>query len=74
MPNIVTRAISGAIYVALLLGCLIFSPRVAFAILMLVFSIFGAIEYSRMTGSRSTFLRLVDIVATALPPFSCLWP
>ncbi|MCI9042871.1 MAG: phosphatidate cytidylyltransferase [Muribaculaceae bacterium] len=72
MPNILTRAISGAIYVALLLGCLILSPRVAFAILMLVFSIFGAIEYSRMTGSKSTLLRLFDIVATALPPFFVL--
>ena len=73
MPNILTRAISGAIYVALLPGCLILSPRVAFAILMLVFSIFGAIEYSRMTGSKSTLLRLFDIiVATALPPFFVL--
>ncbi len=51
---------------------LILSPRVAFAILMLVFSIFGAIEYSRMTGSKSTLLRLFDIVATALPPFFVL--
>ncbi len=72
MPNIMIRAISGAIYVALLLGCLIFSPRVAFAILMLIFSIFGAIEYTRMTASASRWLRVADIVATALPPFFVL--
>ncbi|MCM1532836.1 MAG: phosphatidate cytidylyltransferase [Ruminococcus flavefaciens] len=63
------RALSGAVYVALILGCLIFSPRVAFALLMLLFSILAAIEYTRMSADRTPFLRIADIVATALPPF-----
>lgn len=67
-----TRAISGAVYVALILGCLIFSPRVAFAILMLIFSIFGAIEYTRITTCATRLLRIADIVATALPPLFVL--
>lgn len=67
MPNIMTRAISGAIYVALILGCLIFSPRIAFAILMLIFSIFGAIEYTRMVGWPNRGLRIADIAATTVP-------
>lgn len=72
MPNIMIRAISGAVYVALILGCLIFSPRIAFALLMLLFSILGALEYTRLSGDRRPFMRAADVVATALPPFFVL--
>ncbi len=67
MPNIIVRAISGAIYVALILGSLLWSPGVAFPLLMMLFAIIGSLEYSRMTGERRPALRLLDMVAAALP-------
>lgn len=67
MPNLLIRALSGAVYVALILGSLIFSPREGFVLLMLLFAILGAIEYTRMTGTRGAAVKLLDIVATALP-------
>lgn len=67
MPNIAVRALSGAVYVALIVGCLLWNHSVAFSILMLVFSIFGAIEYGRMVPSPTRGLRIADAVAVILP-------
>lgn len=72
MPNIAVRALSGAVYVALIVGCLLWSPRVAFSILMLVFSIFGAIEYGRMVPASTRGLRIADAIAVMLPPVTVL--
>lgn len=72
MPNIAVRALSGAVYVALIVGCLLWSPRVAFSVLMLVFSIFGAIEYGRMVPASTRGLRIADAIAVMLPPVTVL--
>lgn len=68
MPNIIIRALSGAVYVALILGSLFFSHRVAFPLLMLVFAILAATELTRMTADGPRGVRVADIAAAALPP------
>lgn len=68
MPNIIIRALSGAVYVALIAGCLLLSPRVAFPLLMLLFALLGAVEYTRLTGDGPRWVRVIDIVAAGLPP------
>ncbi|MCM1028778.1 MAG: phosphatidate cytidylyltransferase [Pseudoflavonifractor sp.] len=67
MPNIIVRALSGAVYVALILGSLLLSPRLAFPLLMMVFAILGSLEYSRMTGENRLGLRIIDASAAILP-------
>lgn len=67
MKNIVTRSISGIIYVALIVGSILMG-KLWFGALMAVFSIFAMIEFQRMnfngTGRAVIAGRVVDIIAT----------
>lgn len=65
MPNIMVRAISGAIYVLLIVGLLILSPGDGFAILTTIFAILASIEYSSMTRPSRSWLKIIDAIATA---------
>lgn len=65
MPNIMVRAISGAIYVLLIVGLLILSPADGFAILMTIFAVLASIEYSSMTRPSRSWLKIIDAIATA---------
>ena len=55
MTENVTRAISGAIYIALLVFCTLFSP-ITFHILFTVFMCLSIFEFSKMTNYKYYFL------------------
>lgn len=56
MNNMLVRALSGAVYVALIVLSLIFSP-VFFALLCVIFGILAVSEFSMLTASKGETLR-----------------
>ena len=65
MKNLIIRALSGAVYVALIIGSILFGGKWGFPILCCVFTFLGIIEFQKMTRSdmhESPLLLLVDVV------------
>lgn len=52
MTNLQTRAISGTVYVALIVGSILFGPQL-FTFLMACFGLLAAVEYTRMVRSET---------------------
>lgn len=73
MNNLVTRSLSGIVYVALIVGAIIAGPY-WFMVLMVCFSILAIIEFQMLTHSRqsrSTIARAINIVDIAATVALC---
>lgn len=75
MKNIVTRSISGIIYVGLIVGAL-FAGSIWFTALCVLFCLLAMLEFQKLTSARSNdaialAIRLTDIVAAVAPCVVC---
>lgn len=78
MKNIVVRALSGAVYVALVLFSLLYRAEFMFPLLCAVFALLASVEFYRMVKPADTprALHLLDIAVVTLMPMLFLfsWP
>lgn len=67
MKNVVTRAITGAVYVGIIVGCIV-GGQVWFWLLALLLAMLGVDELNRITNRNfmSTSMRLLDMAGAAL--------
>ena len=79
MTENVTRAISGAVYIALLVFCTLFSP-ITFHILFTVFMCLSIYEFSKMTHYKSYYLFAIGGILISvlfflsqLPPINLIY-
>ena len=79
MTENVTRSISGAVYIALLVFCTLFSP-ITFHILFTVFMCLSIYEFSKMTHYKSYYLFAIGGILISvlfflsqLPPINLIY-
>ena len=67
MNNMMTRALSGAVYVALLVFTLMFAPSAGFAVLMIIFAMIGIGELQAMRAVEAPMSKAVRFLDLLMP-------
>ena len=67
MNNMTTRALSGAVYVALLVFTLMFAPSAGFAVLMIIFAMIGIGELQAMRAVEAPMSKAVRFLDLLMP-------
>lgn len=73
MKKIVVRALSGAVYVGLIVGSLIYGGGMLFPLLCTVMALLAIIEFDRLAsygGQRSKTVRALDAILCVVPPLA----